>query len=248
MNPEAPASQWLVAHRGWPDRYPENSLEGVKAVLEAGARFVEFDVQITADRQPVVVHDDDLTRLTGRGERVTRMPLAQLEGIPVTTRPGEHAHVPTLEAMLALVGEYPGVTAFVELKRQSIRRHGRRLAVETVMRRIGTAPCPTVFLSFKWRAVRLARQLGAASTGWAFRPWTPLSRLLAAWLQPDYLFVRADRVPGRPRPFWPGSWQWVIYRVDDLDSARRLRSLGADLIEVDDLPGLLEAADSDNED
>lgn len=248
MNTGASPNEWLVAHRGWPERYPENTLEGMKAVLEAGARYVEFDVQITADQRPVVIHDDDLTRLTGRGERVTRTSLAQLEGIPIATRPGEHAHVPTLEAMLALIGEFPEVTAFVELKRQSIRHHGRRLAVEAVMQRLRQAPCPTVFLSFKWRAVRLARQLGAPSTGWAFRPWTPLSRLLAAWLQPDYLFIRADRVPGQSRPFWPGSWQWVIYRVDDLDSARRLRSLGADLIEVDDLPGLLEAADSDNED
>jgi glycerophosphoryl diester phosphodiesterase len=247
MTPETPVNQWLVAHRGWPDRYPENSIEGMKAVLDAGARHVEFDVQITADRRPVVIHDDDLTRLTGRGERVTRMPLAQLEGIPVATRPGEHTHVPTLEAMLALVSEYPGVTAFVELKRQSIRRHGRRLAVEAVMQRISAAPCPSVFLSFKWRAVRLAQQLGAPSTGWAFRPWTPLSRLLAAWLQPDYLFIRADRVPGRARPFWPGVWRWVIYRVDDLDSARRLRARGADLIEVDDWPGLAKAADSADE-
>lgn len=242
MNTDTDLRRWLVAHRGWPDRHAENTLEGVKAVLEAGARYVEFDVQITADRRPVVIHDNDLTRLTGRGEKVTRMTLAQLEGIPVATRPGEHAHVPTLEAMLALIGEYPGVTAFVELKRHSIRRHGRRLAVEAVMQRLREAPCPTVFLSFKWRAVWLARQLGAPSTGWAFRPWTPLSRWLASRLQPDYLFVRVDRVPGRSRPFWPGPWQWVIYRVDDLDVARDLRSRGADLIEVDDLPGLLERA------
>jgi glycerophosphoryl diester phosphodiesterase len=240
MNADTHPEEWLVAHRGWPDRYPENSLEGVKAVLEAGARFVEFDVQITADRRPVVIHDDDLTRLTGRGERVTRITLAQLEGIPVATRPGEHAHVPTLESMLDLVGEYPGVTAFVELKRQSIRRHGRKLAVESVLERMRRAPCPTVLLSFKWLAMRLARKMGAPTTGWVFRSWTPLSRWLAAQLQPDYLFVRADRVPGQSSPFWPGRWQWVIYGVDDLAAARELKARGADLVEVDDLPGLLE--------
>ncbi len=240
MSTGVPPSEWLVAHRGWPDRYPENSLEGVRAVLEAGARFVEFDVQITADQRPVVIHDNDLTRLTGRSQRVTSMTLAQLEGIPVATRPGEQAQVPTLEAMLDLVGEYPDVTAFVELKRQSIWRHGRRLAVEVVMQRLRQAPCPIVFLSFKWRAVRLAQQMGAPATGWAFRPWTPLSRMLASRLKPNYLFIRADRVPAGPRPFWPGPWQWVIYRVADLDVARDLRSRGADLIEVDDLPGLME--------
>ncbi len=244
MSTEVDPREWLVAHRGWPDRYPENSLEGMRAVLDAGARYVEFDVQITADKRAVAIHDNDLTRLTGRGENVTSTTLAQLEGIPVTTRPGERAQIPTLEAMLALIGQYPGVTAFVELKRQSIRHHGRRFAVELVMQHLRQPPCPVVFLSFKWRAVRLARQMGAPATGWAFRSWTPLTRWLARRLQPDYLFIRADRVPARSRPFWPGQWQWVIYRVDDLDAARSLRARGADLVEVDDLPGLLTDADS----
>ncbi|QOC21086.1 hypothetical protein IC757_08415 [Wenzhouxiangella sp. AB-CW3] len=247
MNTTSSPINWLVAHRGWPDRYPENSLEGVKAVLETGARFVEFDVQITADRHAVVVHDDDLSRLTGRSDRVTQLTLAQLKELSIATRAGEHARIPTLEAMLTLVGEYPGVTAFVELKRQSIRKHGRRPVVEIVLEHLGRARCPTVFLSFKWRAVRLARAMGAPAIGWVFRPWTPLTRCLAHWLQPDYLFVRADRVPGKAAPFWPGRWQWVIYRVDDLASARRLVARGADLIEVDDLPKLLQAADSEDE-
>jgi glycerophosphoryl diester phosphodiesterase len=239
--------QWLVAHRGWPDRFPENSLEGVRAVLATGARYVEFDVQITADQRPVVIHDDKLTRLAGRPERVSALTLAQLEGIPLATRPGESAYAPTLEAMLNLVGEYPGVTAFVELKRQSISRHGRRRAVELVMQHLIQSPCPVVFISFKWRAVRLARRLGARHIGWVFRPWTPLARFLAGRLKPDYLFVRADRVPGRARPFWPGPWQWVIYRVDTLEAGTDFRDRGADLIEVDDLPGLLENADAEHD-
>ena len=238
---------WLVAHRGWPERHPENSLEGMQAVLSAGARYVEFDVQITADHRPVVIHDDDLTRLAGRSDRVTDLVLAQLEGIALTTRPGEQAHAPTLEAMLELITQYPGVTAFVELKGQSISRHGRRLAVELVMKRLRQAPCPVVFLSFSWSAVHLARKLGASQIGWAFRPWTPLARILASRLQPDYLFVRADRVPRKPDPFWSGPWKWVLYRVESLDSALEFRVRGAHLIEVDDLPGLLEQAGGGHE-
>lgn len=247
MNGQSNPLTWLVAHRGWPDRHPENSLEGMRAVLCAGARFVEFDVQVTADHRPVVIHDDDLTRLSGRADRVTQLTLAQLEGIALSTRPGEQAHVPTLEAMLELIGQYPGVTAFVELKRQSISTHGRRRSVELVMERLGAAPGRFVFLSFKWRAVRLAQRLGARQTGWAFRPWTPLARLLALRLKPDFLFVRADRVPDQPQPFWRGPWQWVIYGVDRLTTAAELKERGADLIEVDDLPGMLEASGAGHE-
>lgn len=238
LDSDDPAS-WLVAHRGWPDRFPENSLEGIQAVLDAGARYVEFDVQITADRYAVVIHDDDLRRLTGQGGRVTQKTLAELQTHPSGVGIHRPAQVPELGPMLALIGTYPGVTAFVELKRQSIDRHGARASVQLVLEAIDRASCPVVFLSFRWRAVRLARRLGQVPVGWAFRPWSFLAFWQAKWLQPDYLFVRADRIPRRARPFWAGPWHWVIYGVGSLVQARRLRARGAVLIEVDDLPGML---------
>lgn len=230
---------WLVAHRGWPDAHPENSLEGMQAVLEAGARFVEFDVQISADGHAVVIHDDDLTRLAGQRQRVTGLSLPQVLSLRIAGPTGNTARIPTLEAMLELIERYPGVTAFVELKRQSIDRRGLRQSVECVLQCMSEAACPSVLISFRWRAVRLAQRRDKVPVGWVFRPWSPLARGLAAWLRPDYLFVRADRVPGRPRPFWHGPWRWVIYGIKDLQTGQALRTRGADLIEVDDLPGLL---------
>lgn len=227
---------WLIAHRGWPDRYPENSLEGIRAVLEAGARFVEFDVQITADERPVVIHDDQLTRLAGCSDRVTELPLARLKDIPVGSEIERRTRVPTLEAMLDLLADYPGVVVFVELKRQSIDRHGRAKAVKLVMQCLEQAQSPFILISFRLLALRLARRYGASAIGWAVRPWTPVARLMAMWLKPDYLFVRADRVPDRSRPFWPGPWKWVVYGVDDPAAASQFLDRGADMIEVDDLP------------
>ena len=237
MDPRA----WLVAHRGWPDRYPENSLEGLQAVLEAGARQVEFDVQISRDGQAMVIHDDDLSRLTGRAVRVTDSTRAELQALRVRSSSGATAAIPTLDDTLALLGLYPDTTAFVELKRHSIDRHGLDRSVRCLLQILARAPCRVVLISFRWRALRRARQLGSLPVGWVFKPWWVPARILAGWLQPDYLFVRADRIPGRTRPFWPGPWQWVVYGVHDLDQARDLRARGADLIEVDDLPALAAA-------
>ena len=61
----------LVAHRGYPRRYPENTLLSLLAALEAGAEFVEFDVQMTADGVPVLLHDADLRRTGGADLEVT---------------------------------------------------------------------------------------------------------------------------------------------------------------------------------
>lgn len=230
---------WLVAHRGWPDRYPENSLEGIRAVLAAGARFVEFDVQISADGQPVVIHDDDLSRLTSRWLHVTQLPLHELKKLQTQSPQGASADIPTLDEMWSVLADYPQATAFVELKRQSVRRHGLHTAVEIILQALARAPCKVVFISFHRGAVARAKAQSQYPVGWVFKPWSPLASWLAGRLRPDYLFVRADRVPRRPRPFWPGPWQWAVYDVADLAQARDLRDRGTDLIEVDDLPGLL---------
>ena len=55
----------LVAHRGYMHRYPENSISGIKAAIDAGACMIEFDVQMTADQKFVLLHDDDFKRTAG---------------------------------------------------------------------------------------------------------------------------------------------------------------------------------------
>ncbi|NBB92498.1 MAG: hypothetical protein GVY32_04925 [Gammaproteobacteria bacterium] len=231
------AREWLIAHRGWPARHPENSLEGIRAVLDAGARFVEIDVQISADGRPVAFHDEELRRTTGRDGRLTALRLAELRSLELVGG----GRIPTLEEAIEAIGRFPGTTAFVELKRHSIRRFGRRRAVELVCERIREAHCPCVFLSFDRRATVLARDAGVERIGWVLRRRSIVHRLMARSLRPDFLFVSAGRAGGR-RPFWTGPWRWAVYGVDTLDQGRDWRSRGADLIEVDDLPGLLETA------
>ena len=65
----------LIAHRGYPAYYPENTLVGLEAALKAGADFLEFDVQLSADRVPLLLHDENLKRTTGFNGLVTDTPL-----------------------------------------------------------------------------------------------------------------------------------------------------------------------------
>src|SRR5690349_18403037 len=60
----------LVAHRGYPARYPENTLLGIKAAVEAGARWFELDVQLSLDLLPFLCHDDTLERTAGDPRRI----------------------------------------------------------------------------------------------------------------------------------------------------------------------------------
>ena len=55
----------ICAHRGDINiYYPENSLEGYLAAIEAGADMLEIDVHTTLDGELILMHDDTLTRTT----------------------------------------------------------------------------------------------------------------------------------------------------------------------------------------
>jgi glycerophosphoryl diester phosphodiesterase len=74
----------LLGHRGDPGSHAENTLEAFAAALRCGADGVELDVQVSADGEPVVVHDATLDRTTagsGRVDAHTWPELARL-GVP----------------------------------------------------------------------------------------------------------------------------------------------------------------------
>ena len=56
----------IIAHRGNAAEFPENTLQALASAVELGVKHVEFDVQLTADKVPVLLHDADLERVAGR--------------------------------------------------------------------------------------------------------------------------------------------------------------------------------------
>ncbi len=69
MEKPAPASlPRIIGHRGALGHAPENTLASLRKAAELGAAWVEFDVKLSRDGEPMVFHDDDLNRTTnGRG-------------------------------------------------------------------------------------------------------------------------------------------------------------------------------------
>ena len=58
----------LIGHRGYPARYPENTLAAFTGAMDAGCDMIELDVTLSRDRRVVVIHDDTLDRTTnGKG-------------------------------------------------------------------------------------------------------------------------------------------------------------------------------------
>jgi glycerophosphoryl diester phosphodiesterase len=63
-----PEARVVIAHRGNRAHAAENTLEAFQQAVDLGADAIEFDVRITRDGVPVVIHDPDVDRTTdGRG-------------------------------------------------------------------------------------------------------------------------------------------------------------------------------------
>src|SRR6266545_5338922 len=58
----------VVGHRGGGALAPENTLAGIRMAAAMGFGGVEFDVMLSVDGVPVLIHDETLERTTdGRG-------------------------------------------------------------------------------------------------------------------------------------------------------------------------------------
>jgi glycerophosphoryl diester phosphodiesterase len=101
-----------VAHRGlWTKGgAPENSLGAFHAAAQAGYG-VELDVQLSADGEAMVFHDDDLERMTGAKGKLRDRSAADLAELRLA---GTDERIPTLMETMALIGHQAMV--HVELK------------------------------------------------------------------------------------------------------------------------------------
>lgn len=59
----------IVAHRGYPIRYRENTIESFLAARELGADMLEIDIRVSADGSLVAVHDPEIQGVSVRSIR-----------------------------------------------------------------------------------------------------------------------------------------------------------------------------------
>ncbi|GGH80013.1 glycerophosphoryl diester phosphodiesterase [Pullulanibacillus pueri] len=112
-----------VAHRGYPVKYPENTLSSYQAAVDLGFEILELDAHLTKDGVPVLMHDPKLDRTTNGTGQIKDYTLKELKQLQV----GEYETIPTLEeALQAMKGKikvnveikqkgnlYPGIESIV---------------------------------------------------------------------------------------------------------------------------------------
>ncbi len=183
----------LQGHRGARGLFPENTLEGFRAAIALGLRWIEIDVGVLRDGTVVVHHDPalnpDLARtgpdtwLPGPGPLLRDLTWPELQAYDVgrirpgsryaaayaTQEPRDGARVPTLAAALSLDGR---VGWNIELKLKPDHPGwtvGSEEMADRVLRVIDAtgAQDRVTLQSFDWRAPRHVRRTRPAiARGW----------------------------------------------------------------------------------
>lgn len=109
----------MIAHRGLSGIAPQNSLPAVEKAIEYGYDGCEFDIHTTKDGHWVVIHDENVEKMTdGEGE-VKDFTLEEIRKLKLDSGNGieeyEALRVPTLEEVLELIAD-SDITPVIEIK------------------------------------------------------------------------------------------------------------------------------------
>ena len=104
------ASPLIIGHRGASAVAPENTMAAFREAIAAGSDGIEFDVRLTRDGVPVIIHDSTLRRTTGLPHRITDLTWPELEALNVG--------VPSLEQLFTLFDEND-LGLYLEMKSDS---------------------------------------------------------------------------------------------------------------------------------
>jgi glycerophosphoryl diester phosphodiesterase len=241
----------LIGHRGEPETWPENSLAGFEAVLSAGARYIETDVQLTADRIPILSHDPSLHRVTGQNIVISETEYAAISAIPAgyQERFGDQYQdfrITRLDEFVDLLKQWPRVRVFVEIKHASLKVHGHARFIEIVMNTIRPIETQCVLISFEYEALLYTREHYGIPIGWVLPEWSASNQSRAIELAPEYLFCNRKRLPPETEALWQGPWQWAIYTVNDAVEAKVYLDRGVRLIETNVIRQLMSAPGTEN--
>jgi glycerophosphoryl diester phosphodiesterase len=226
----------LIAHRGWAAQWPENTLEALMEAVDAGARYVEFDVQLSADGVPVLNHDATLDRTAGQPGCVMDMKWHDLAAVRVAEVPRLGAldgpfHMASLAYVCDWLAAEPDVQAFVEIKTESTARFGVGRVLGHCLELIEPLRERCVVTSFGDDVLEAARRSTDVRIAWALERWDDASLERAHQLAPDYVFCNYRKIPAGVTEL-PGSWQWALYEVKNAELALELAARGADYVET----------------
>jgi glycerophosphoryl diester phosphodiesterase len=225
----------VFGHRGAAGHAPENTLGGFRKAAALGASWVEFDVTLTREGEPVLLHDDTVNRTTNGKGKIAELTLRELRSLDAGSwfsKAYSGESVPTLGETIELL-ESLGLIANIEIKPTAGREieTGQVVAKRTAALWPNTLRAP-LFSSFSTAALAAAQETAPAIPrglllGRVTKDWRDLAQRL------DCLSVHCNhrRLDRRGAEQIRGSgYHLLAYTVNDAERALKLFEWGVESV------------------
>ena len=225
----------IIAHRGASSSAPENTLAAMKGAHDLGATWVEFDVHLTKDFVPVVIHDDNVSKTTNGSGRLSEMLFSDLAGLDAgswfsSAFKGER--VPALGELLGCLVAC-GLCANIELKPEPGREARMVEAVFQVVSEVWPERAPALlFSSFSLEQMQAIRKrsddvfMGFLMNVWDKEWQSIVADLSCVSVHANYRLLTQARVGSIKE----SGRKVLVYTVDDIHLADKLFGWGVDAI------------------
>ena len=233
----------LVAHRGLQSRYPENTILALNKAIKCGAKYIELDIQFSSDCLPIIYHDANLERVSGQLGHVLQYPRQELVQLSAyePDRLGDSfksEKIAPLEALVSILKENPQVTAFVELKQESIAHCGRDIMLKSVATILEPVKQQAVIISYDYLLVQLARETQWPRVGVVLEQWQDIDSEIVRNIASDFIFVDHEIMPQTISPEILSMAPIVAFEVGNSALATELLAKGVSMFESFQLEAL----------
>ena len=228
----------VEGHRGYAAKYPENTLISFEAAMDLGVDAIEFDVWLSAEKVPVIIHDGNCKRTCGIDSHVNNMNIAQIKTL-TAHYPEKFGNqyacmnvtIPTLEELLILRNaKRPDLLLGVEIKEYTEECVDRTVAL---LKKYGVFNM-CFFYAFDADIIKyLYTKYNARTMGYPdfqMRNYQPDSYSYYKELGLDIKYVRSEIFPIYKAKNIPIH----MYCADNEEAVKLCMKMGADLITAND--------------
>ena len=238
----------FIAHRGYAAAYPENTLIALDAAREAGAKFVEVDIQLSADQVPVLFHDRNLQRLCQQSGAIHDYQFSQLEKFNVTDSEKFASQysdnkITSLQTFIHYLKQYKQLKAFIELKRSMIDKFGEEQVLKIILPLFAGMQEQISFISYNQTILEKIHNSTDYTTGIVVDEWDEYNKQ-ANW-QSEWLFCSAEGLPDNNAELKIKA-KIAVFEVGNVELANKIQAKGIRYLETFHIKEMLAAFSLDD--